>query len=461
MKHTKRRLELLAFYDHTGIEQHLTNMAQQGWMLEKIGTFGWVYRRTEPKLGQFAVTYYPKASEFDLELSEGEQRYQEFTAQSGWEFVCRSAQMQVFYTEQPAPIPLETDPVTQVENIHMTAKKSFLPCYGMLLGVAILNGAQAIANVFKRPISTLSSPLQLFALVSCGILFLFCATELAVYFRWLRKAKRAAEHGAFTDTPHTALLQRILLAVLLLTGLLCFCSIGGSLRWLWALSFGYIIALVLLVNGVKNLLKRWKVSRNLNLTLTLVVDVVLAVAMMAVMVHTILQTGGSTLFDHTDAETYVYQGVTYTLHQDTLPLTLEDLIAIDYDGFVREGDTSESIFLSVLRAYQHPRWDDESATNIPSLEYNLVTVKMPFLYGLCRDALLEKYDPKGDVRLPHNVQYQSIDPTPWGAFEAYQLTRETPMLHYLLCYDGRLVEIILDFVPTAEQMQTIGETFSK
>ena len=200
-------------------------------------------------------------------------------------------------------------------------------------------------------------------------------------------------------------------------------------------------------------------SRNLNLTLTLVVDVVLAVAMMAVMVHTILQTGDRTLFGN-DEETYVYQGVTYTLHQDTLPLTLENLIAIDYDGFVREGDTSESIFLSVLRAYQHPRRDDESATNIPSLEYNLVTVKMPFLYGLCRDALLEKYT-YDDVRFPNHYQYQPIDPTPWGAVEAYQLARETPMLHYLLCYDGQLVEIFLDWEPTAEQMQTIGGTIQE
>ena len=36
MKERKRRLELYAFYDHTGIERHLEEMAADGWLLERV-----------------------------------------------------------------------------------------------------------------------------------------------------------------------------------------------------------------------------------------------------------------------------------------------------------------------------------------------------------------------------------------------------------------------------------------
>jgi len=34
MKTRLRRIETLSFYDHTGIEKHLTRMAGKGWMIE-------------------------------------------------------------------------------------------------------------------------------------------------------------------------------------------------------------------------------------------------------------------------------------------------------------------------------------------------------------------------------------------------------------------------------------------
>lgn len=75
MKNTKRRIEPLSFFDHTGISAHLEKMAAKGWMLEKITNTGGVYRRMEPKTMHFSVSYYPKASKFDQEPSE-EQKIQ-------------------------------------------------------------------------------------------------------------------------------------------------------------------------------------------------------------------------------------------------------------------------------------------------------------------------------------------------------------------------------------------------
>ena len=73
MRQTKRRMELLSFYDHTGIERHLTRMARKGWKVEKINNYFWTYRRIEPQELQVAVTYFPKASDFDP-FPSGEQQ---------------------------------------------------------------------------------------------------------------------------------------------------------------------------------------------------------------------------------------------------------------------------------------------------------------------------------------------------------------------------------------------------
>ena len=48
MKNKKRCFETCSFYDYTGMEARLEKMAAEGWMIERISSFGWVYRRIEP-----------------------------------------------------------------------------------------------------------------------------------------------------------------------------------------------------------------------------------------------------------------------------------------------------------------------------------------------------------------------------------------------------------------------------
>ena len=164
------------------------------------------------------------------------------------------------------------------------------------------------------------------------------------------------------------------------------------------------------------------------------------------------------LFDPS-AQTYEHHGSTFILHQDEIPLAIEDLTDIKYDGYIRERSDEESIFLGLLDVYQWPRLDDDDRTEVPDLEYTVTIVKMPFLYDLCKNKLLEKYQRSGTVRFPQGYAYESVDPAPWGAEEAYQLTYKQPLdwYKYLLCYKDRLVEIILDWEPTAEQMAVVRE----
>ena len=137
MKDRKRRFETFSFYDRTGIEAHLKKMAEKGWMISEMTTLGWIYKRVEPESLTFAVSYYPKASEFDPEPTEGQNIYHDLSSRTGWQFVCSSAQMQVFCTTDDKPIPIETDPALEVEMIHRSAKKGFLLSYYILLAVGV------------------------------------------------------------------------------------------------------------------------------------------------------------------------------------------------------------------------------------------------------------------------------------------------------------------------------------
>ena len=63
MRETKRELmPQYSYYDRTGIAAHLADMAAKGWMLEKLGAWGWRYRRTEPKKLRFSLAFFPAAS---------------------------------------------------------------------------------------------------------------------------------------------------------------------------------------------------------------------------------------------------------------------------------------------------------------------------------------------------------------------------------------------------------------
>lgn len=88
--------------------------------------------------------------------------FHDFCAHTGWQLACTSAQLQIFYNERENPIPIETDPELELQAIHASAKKGFIPQYIALLAIALLNGAMWISNLLGDPIDLLSTPTKLF-----------------------------------------------------------------------------------------------------------------------------------------------------------------------------------------------------------------------------------------------------------------------------------------------------------
>ncbi|MBR3770399.1 MAG: DUF2812 domain-containing protein [Lachnospiraceae bacterium] len=460
MKNTKRRIEPLSFYDHNGISSHLEKMAAKGWMIEKIVNTGWVYKRIEPQEVHFAVSYYPKASEFDPEPSEEQKMFHDFCAHTGWQLACTSAQMQIFYNERENPVPIETEPELEVQSIHASAKKSFIPSYILLLVIAFLQGSLWVGNLRGDPLDLLSNPTKLFTGFCWLVLAILCAVEIGCYLRWHAKAEIAAKHGEFLKTPSTSKFQKIVLAVVLggagLWGL-NYMIVGDNLQRLVVFAMCiYMFALFGIVNATKEFLKRKKASRGINRTLTVITSFVASFAMMGAIVFGTLYASSHGVFADKDEETYVHNGATWVIHQDELPLVVEDLVDVDYNGYIKERRGNESLILGQLVMRQHPRFDAKNYSDIPQLEYTMTIVKVPALYEMCKKRLIYERE---ELHYYGEEEYRAEDAAPWGANEVYRLYDLEYGVEndYLLCYDNLLVEINFDWEPTIEQMAIVGE----
>ena len=453
MKTKKRRMEYISFYNHTGLEKHFAKMAKKGWLIESISNYYWTYRKIEPKNLCFCVTYYPRASDFDPEPSPEQQTFHDFCAHTGWQLCCTWHQMQVFYNEKENPIPLETDPVLEVETLHKACKKNFLPSYFLLLALGLLMGGYFAARIFADPIGLLSDPSHLMT-GTCFLLMLFIsAVELGAYYHWLRKAKNAAQNGTFVDTPSTTRIQKCIVLLLLvsivfwLTNLV---SKGDPLYlWIVGVMFVYVFVLTILVNGIKKGLKKAKMSKGENQFLT---------AFSCFMLSMIL-TGGLTLM----ILSMNREGMLPIppSGQNTLPLSISDLCEIDEDKYIAENRTNQTVLLSQQVVHQRKPYDVEGTSTAPDLRYTLVTVKAPVLYSWCKEQMYYEQDETNSDEWPvgNRMVYKEQDAAPWGAKEVYRLYSEEGWwtYTYLLCYEDRIIEIRFDWEPTAEQMAIVGQ----
>lgn len=457
---TKHRVERFSFYDHTGMEKHFEKMAEKGWLLTAIHNFTWEYRRIEPKKLHFAVTYDPKASEFDPEPQEGQLIYRDYSEHYGWKFAASSAQLQIFYNEEMDPVPLDTDPVVEVMMIHKAAKKGFLPLYGILLALSVLQAALFISSLLGDPVRLLSSTTQLTTGFLWMLVFLLSIVELAGYIRWHRKAVRAAENGVFFDTPSYAQFQMGILlaaAAAILYLLLNLFSIGDKMQLtLYLLLLVCTLGLNITVVGVKELMKKRKATRIVNLTITMMANLVVSIAMIAGITYVIItavRNGGFGSYPEAGSKDEI-------LYQVELPLAVEDLLDVDFDGYIRENRQSESVFLGQRTMRQWARYTYPSNEQVPEMTYTVTIVKVPAIYNFCKNSILKKtkdiVEADGTLFTNH---YEETDAAVWLAEEAYQLRwSDSTVYRYLLCYPDRLIKIGFDYwEPTEEQMRIVAE----
>ncbi|MDY5613270.1 DUF2812 domain-containing protein [Dysosmobacter sp.] len=457
----KREYILYSFYDRTGIERHLEQMAARGWMLEKMGRFFWTYHRIEPKAMHFSVIYFAPASEFDCAPGEEQQTFQDYCAEAGWTLAANWSQMLIFANSAEPPIPIETDAAVQVGTVHQAMKKNFLISYGILLALSLFQLIRVLLDFWRHPTDSLANPGSLGMLVLWPLLALFCATEIAAYFLWRRKALRAAkEEGRFTPTRgHRRL--RLVYELLTTVSLLCmFFSFSTQMSFIFAGVFVVIVALEGLLAGLRHLMRRTGWSTEVNRLVTQVLSFLVAFAVIGGVTW-----GAFRLMQDTPwRETYTWQGDEYDADPIDLPLTLADLTGQPYEHVSRDRLETRTFFLARRSCKETVGQPQKQLT----LWYEVTDIRRPWLREMVvRDYLENTGDTFSAGQIKFTIDWDWVpeeDPGAWSAGAAYRQVyiddqdgHRKPVNTYLLFYGDRIVELTLPEEPTGAQRAMVGE----
>lgn len=459
MKDTKRRMMTFTFYDRTGIEKDLEKQAEKGWLLEKCAATGWIYRRIEPAKIHFSVVYFPAISMFDPEPSEKQKRFQEFCEHTGWELIASNVQMQIFCNRREHPIPIETEPVIEVENIHKSVKKTLLPTMFMNLVLAVMQLGLTYQRFTISPLLELTNLNGIISAVFWILMIISAGVQLGLYYHWLHRARAAAQDGNFLETRSTDRFQITMLLCSCLALIFMMASLGGwRMTLLGILMTIGIVGFAFLMVKATEQMKQKKVSAKVNRLVTYGMAVVGSLVICGVVIWLMVGVIMEDRDSRDRAEPYEYNNWTFYVYHDDIPLRIEDLMDTDYDGYSCELVIDEaSPLLAYREARQRPRHD---ALAEPELSYRIAEVRASWLYDFVLELLLEDFS--HNYGYPEDVsgweEHRSIDPAPWGAEKAYQLYLGGEAHgRYLLCYEDTIIEIDLDWFPTEEQMAIVRE----
>ena len=455
MKDTKKILCHFSFYDQVKIQEKLEEMAEQGWMVHQPGSFTWTFKRMEPRKLRFSVTYFPGASEFDPGPTEGELTKLDFCARDGWKLAMRWGVMQIFYNEDENAVPIETEPVAQVENVKKSIRKNVLFPHlfesAMLVWYLFLQ-----AGMFRRdPVEYLSSPLKVYQIPVWICLLLACLYEVGFYFYWTRKAEKAAlEDGCFLPI-QTKMNASYLLIVF--SAWMMILAFGSALNYL---TFGLIWCVVIaLISFAANRLKGWLKKRGarrwVNMTLSLGSVFLLTTLFMTVLTAVIIGSDITLTKDSQPVGSYEYHGRIWDIYDDSLPLEIEDLMEMD-GKWSKEKDHQETGLISFAEYEQRALWTEPK--EVENLSYTITDVKLSFLRDPIRRAALNSRQDEVHDGFVFTDHYEPVDAAIWGADEAYQVHFSDSILNtYLVFWDNRIVEIKFYWEPTAEQIAQAAE----
>ena len=392
----KWEINLYSYYDHAGIVRHLEDMARQGWQLEKAGSVFWTYRRCKPAELRYAVVYFSKASQFDPEPPAEQREFWELCKATGWELVTNRYQMQIFRNPAPDAIPIETDPVVQVENVRAAMKKGSARANWCLLATSLLQLWLQSRSVYTIR-DLLLSTFTLLAILIWLMLGIKAVMELIGYYRWCRKARTAAKEEGVLLSPRTRkwwqilqILGFLVTVALALSLPLLSTSHNPSTLITLAAVLAYTLLLTLIVNGSRQLMKKKGFSAEANMGFNILIAVIGSLVLMGGLVWVGFRVDKvPSLQGHVNAETRTSPAYpagdtehTYTVYHDPLPLTVEDLVG---ETVYKDYSCYREIQGSPLLTEYTYRQEVPFVFNIPEqdgpeLLYEIYEVKLDCLY---------------------------------------------------------------------------------
>ena len=456
----KYQLGTFNLFDYAGVERHLEKMAAKGWQFDSVNTF-WKFKKAESEKLKYSVTYIPEASDLDPEPLEKQKEIEEYCEKAGWKKVGNWLQMQIFCTENPDAVPIETDEELRLEFIRKSMKKNLLISHGLLLLVFLMNMFTTFETAKRNWAEFLSDSHRLWntALWMWGISILLI--DLAFYFCWMHKAKKTVKEGLACPVPKAyRYWNRFSWFGLALFVIGMFASYTSGMIWFMVL---YLTGVILIIFGVRKLqlhLKEKGVSKGGNMATTIVLCIFLSVFLTTCFVAAVLVFDISLEEKKEPVGTILVNGREWEIYQDTLPLYVEDF-AEAKDNSSSRATTEKTSFLAEYGEYQEYLFEGEENSSITvANRYEVITAKAEFLYDFLLEDFYRREFRNWDDAEREKTEYCAVYECEAGTMYR-QYYEGLPMTHdWLVLTRNKIVPMTLYLEDlTEEQMKIIVEAF--
>ena len=121
MRKTKRVFWGFLPLDYKAIETYLEEMAEKGWMLEKVGAWAAKFRAIEPQKLKFYIDVFKEGGPLAPENTKEAEEYRNLCLESGWSFITSRDYLQFFYAEGDDNLTsIQTDEVLEQKIVEST-----------------------------------------------------------------------------------------------------------------------------------------------------------------------------------------------------------------------------------------------------------------------------------------------------------------------------------------------------
>ena len=457
----KYQLSTFNLFDYAGVERHLEKMAAKGWQFDSIGSFAWKYKKAEPAHLKYSVTYIPEASDFDPLPLEKQKGIEEYCEEAGWKKAGNWLQMQIFCSENPNAVPIETDEEMRLTFIGKSMKKNFLFSHTLLLFVFLLNAVTMFTTATNNWPEFLSDSSRLW---NCGLWIwgiLLLLLDIVYYMVWMHRARKAVEEGRTCPEPKVyRIWNRVAWVVLLILLLGMFSSYTSGMIWFMVV---YMTGIFLVVFGVRKVQKKLKekgVSKTGNWVLTVCLCVFLSFLLVGGLTALVFSFDIRLTKERTPEDIILVNGREWETYQDTLPLYVKDFAETDFNNSSREA-REKSSFLVGYGEYREYLFEGKENTSITvANRYEVITAKVEFLYDFLLEAFYERefrhWDDAEREKTEYRVAYECDAGTMYR-----QYYEGLPMAHdWLVLTSNKIVPMTLFLEDlTEEQMKIIVEAF--
>ncbi len=187
----KKELAMFSIAELKSLEMHFLEMAEKGWLIDKMSLFSYEYKKVPPCKLRFIVDILPIITAFDYPNNAEAQEYRQTCEQMGWTFATNSKQIHIFYAEKTEDMPTSIHTDNRIETNNATKACEKYELFFLFFGLACLLFGWGNVFDYSTYLSNITIALAL-STVIFTVPFFWYVTFIA---SWYIKAKSRAKKG--------------------------------------------------------------------------------------------------------------------------------------------------------------------------------------------------------------------------------------------------------------------------